>query len=68
MYFYYTNKVNNPPVTTVDFLWGSLVGLIQILAQLSLTLAYAHGPGGPVNALASTQSLFQLALDIMVNH
>ena len=40
-----------------DFAWGQLVGLIYLYGKLSLTLAFAEGPGGPVNTLTSTQSL-----------
>lgn len=31
-------------------------------------MAYAEGPGGPVNALVATQCLYQIILDYFVEH
>jgi len=51
-----------------QFLWGCLVSLLFLVGKQSLCVAFAEGPGGPVNAIVITQSLYQVILDIAIEH
>lgn len=37
------------------------------MGKQTLTVAYATGPGGPVNSLVITNSLYQMLLDVFVD-
>jgi len=37
-----------------DFFYGQVIGILFLVGKLTLTLAYAEGPGGPVGTLAVT--------------
>ena len=37
---------------------GSIVALFFILGTTFMTLAFRYGPGGPINALVSTQIIY----------
>lgn len=67
MYFYYIFGMQNP-FDASDFLWGCLLSLMLLVAKQTLCIAYAIGPGGPVNAISTTQSLVQVILDVFVEH
>lgn len=67
MYIYYIFGVPTP-FSLEEFLWGCVVSFLFLIGQQSLNLAYAEGPGGPVNALVMTQSLYQIFLDIFLDH
>lgn len=36
-----------------DFLYGELVGILFLVGKMCLVMAYATGPGGPVNTLST---------------
>lgn len=38
-----------------------------LVGKQTLTVAYATGPGGPVNSLVITNSLYQMLLDVFVD-
>lgn len=50
-----------------DFLWGSLTGLMYMAAKQSACIAYGQGPGGPINTLLMTQSIYQVVLNIVID-
>lgn len=55
------------------FLWrewwyGCLISILFLVGKQALTLAYAEGPGGPVNTITITQSFYQTILDVYVAH
>ena len=50
MYIYYIFGMHNP-FNTMDFVWGCVLSFLYLIAKQSLCIAYAEGPGGPVNAL-----------------
>ena len=67
MYLYYIFGV--PTDFSLDeFFWGCVVSVLFLIGKQALCVAYAEGPGGPVNALVITQSLYQIILDIFVEH
>jgi len=45
--FYYAGFVME------DFLYGQLVGILFLIGKMCLVMAYATGPGGPVNTLST---------------
>jgi drug/metabolite transporter (DMT)-like permease len=49
-----------------DFLYGQLIGVLYLIGKLTLTLAYAFGPGGPVNTLSTSQSIVQTLMDSLI--
>lgn len=50
-----------------DLGWGCVVSILFLVGKQTLTMAYAEGPGGPVNTIAVTQSLYQVLLDVFVD-
>ena len=50
-----------------EFLYGQLISLLFLVGKQTLTVAYATGPGGPVNSLVITNSLYQMLLDVFVD-
>ena len=42
---------------------GSIFAVFQITGMLCMSLAYRYGPGGPINALTSTQIMYQTVIN-----
>jgi len=51
------------PITWTDFLFGSIVGILFAIGQVSSVFAYETGAGGPINALICTQVLYQTTIN-----
>ena len=47
---------------------GQVVSILFLIGKQSITIAYGEGPGGPVNAILLTQSIYQVLLDYFVDH
>jgi len=41
-----------------QFLWGQLTSFLLLASKQAMTLAYGQGPGGPVNSIVSTSSIY----------
>ena len=48
-----------------EFLEGSIIAIFYILGDICLALSYRYGPGGPINALLGTQTIYQTFLNAM---
>ena len=62
----YIAYLSYTPFSWIEFGYGQLIGVLFLVGKQALTLAYAKGPGGPVNAIITTQSLYQVLLDVYV--
>ena len=62
----YLSFISKKGFVMEDFLYGQVVGIMYVIGKLSLTLAYAHGPGGPVNTLSTVQSIVQTVMDSLI--
>jgi hypothetical protein len=62
VYIYYEGFVLS------EFVYGQIISILFFVGKQSLTIAYAEGPGGPVNTIVITQSLYQVILDYFVDH
>ena len=52
--FYHTDH----PFILKEVLYGCLISVLFVIGKQTLTIAYARGPGGPVNTIIITQSLY----------
>ena len=68
MYFYYIFGMEGKSFIWKEFLWGCAVSIFFLIGKQTLCVAYAEGPGGPVNAIIITQSLYQVILDFFIDH
>ena len=48
-----------------EFLAGSIVAVFFILGYVFSTVAYRHGPGGPINALVGTQVVYHTIINAL---
>ena len=44
-----------------------LVGFLMLIGKQSICIAYDEGPGGPVNTMLSTQSIYQVLLCLFID-
>jgi len=51
---------------SMDEFWqGQLVGVFFLMGGVFATMAYESGPGGPINAIITTQIIYQTAINAM---
>ena len=67
MYLVYIYGLGNQFVLS-EFLWGCFISIMYMITKQNQVIAYSEGPGGPVNAMIVTQSLYQLILDVTIEH
>ena len=48
-----------------EFLEGQLVGVFFLLGGVFATMSYETGPGGPINAIITTQIIYQTVINAM---
>ena len=41
-----------------QFIWGAITGVLYMIGKQLGCIAYSEGPGGPINTLLMTQSLY----------
>lgn len=51
-----------------DLFWGSIVGVLLATGKQSICLAYDEGPGGVVNTMLCTMSIYQILLAYFIDH
>ena len=64
----YVAAVINYGFSSADLLWGSVVGVLLMTGKQSITLAYDEGPGGVVNTMLCTMSIYQILLAYFIDH
>ena len=55
MYGFYLSYT---PFSEVEWWYGCLISILFLIGKQTLCIAYAEGPGGPVNTIVITQSFY----------
>jgi hypothetical protein len=64
----YVGYVRDHGFDVKQFVYGTIVGVLYLLGKLFACIAYDEGPGGPVNTIMMTQSLYQFVLTLTIDH
>ena len=51
-----------------DLFWGSVAGILLACGKQSICLAYDEGPGGVVNTVLCTMSIYQILMAYFIDH
>ena len=51
-----------------DLFWGSVAGLLHACGKQSICIAYDEGPGGVVNTVLCTMSIYQILMAYFIDH